>query len=197
MMYDLGLAAIPTAFYLAAVIGGGFATAMKKGAGVDLRGRLFETGVVIATVYLVLILWGLIGGFFGQTSKCHGALTIYSGASSDVDIGAVPSSLVLQGIHRLILLPAQNWFRSWDKIAMAAPTRVRRVLCMPDQKDGCFEYAYKANASFIEDESKCASDLMLFTGVVTSAVFIGSISFLWKQRERQRRAARRVRPHQD
>eukprot|EP00529_Nitzschia_sp_RCC80_P018277 CAMPEP_0113483100 /NCGR_PEP_ID=MMETSP0014_2-20120614/23260_1 /TAXON_ID=2857 /ORGANISM="Nitzschia sp." /LENGTH=816 /DNA_ID=CAMNT_0000376637 /DNA_START=280 /DNA_END=2730 /DNA_ORIENTATION=- /assembly_acc=CAM_ASM_000159 len=194
MMYDLGLAAIPVAFYLTAVIGGGIATAMKKGAGIDMRGRAFESEVVIATIFLVFVLWGLIGGFFGRTSKCYGALTNYVGPS---DLDSVQSSFVLQTIHRFVLLPAQNWFHGWDNVASNTPTRIRRVLCMPDQEEGCFEYSYRADASFIEEELKCASDMVLVSGVVTSAIVIGSVSYLWKQHERQRRAARRARPHQD
>lgn len=194
LMYDLGLASIPASFYLMAVIGGGFATAMKKGLGMDLRGRPFEVLVVLSTVFLVTICWGLIGGFFGDPSKCHGALR-FKGIFSDA-----ASNRVLRVVQTVILKPAQSWFRRWDEIAMSSPPYVRRVLCIPDQKDGCFEHVYKADAGFIFEEGsggKCASDMMFVTGLVTTALLVGSASYFWKQRERQRRAARRVRPHQD
>merc|ERR1711971_949135 len=44
----------------------------KKRVGVDIRGRVLELAVVLATFWLGSIGWGLIWAFFGEPEKCRG-----------------------------------------------------------------------------------------------------------------------------
>ena len=194
LIYDLGLGIMPVSFYAMAILGGGIATALKKSTGVDLRGRTFETLVLMATIGLVLISWGLLGAFFGDFSSCYGVL------------GKIPVEMgdrfypPMHALQRFVLKPAQHWFSMWDRAASNSGPWIRRVLCMPNQQDHCFEHSWKADADFLFDsnnEGRCASD-MLFAGCLMQATLIVATgNHFWKQRERQRRAARRPRPHQD
>ena len=85
LMYDLGLCLIPISFVVMGILGGGMATLLKKSAGFDLRGRVFELIVVLATLWLVVISWGVVLGFFGDTSQCYGSLGAYPVSSIELD----------------------------------------------------------------------------------------------------------------
>ena len=67
LMYDLGLGFIPASFYIMSILGGGLATLLKKALGLDLRGRTFEMVVILLTLWLVFVSWGLVGAFFART----------------------------------------------------------------------------------------------------------------------------------
>jgi len=169
---------------------------LKKGAGLDLRGRTLETMVIIATTWLVVVSWGLVGAFFGGVSKCHGIFGQYK-----VSMGG---HLLLNGLRSVLLKPAMKWFLMWDRLALNSGPWLRKALCM-EQKTGCFEHLHKANADFFFEEqggAKCASDMNTVAWLFISAGLVASGNHLWKRRERQRRAARRPmrgepRPHQD
>lgn len=195
LVYDAGLSFIPIAFYVMAVLGGGIATALKKSAGVDLRGRSFEIAVVAGTVELVRLLWGLLGAFLGDSSSCLGVF----GKMDLEHLGR--SSVLLHGIQKMIFIPAERWFLMWDSIALNSGPWLRRVWCMSDQEQGCFEYSHKANADFLFDatsEGRCASDTLTLLYLLLATVIVAAGNSVWKRRERQRRAAaRRPRVHQD
>jgi hypothetical protein len=194
LIYDLGLGIMPVSFYAMAILGGGIATALKKSTGADLRGRTFETLVVLATFGLVLVSWGLLGAFFGDSSSCYGAL------------GKIPIEegdrfyAPLKAFQRFGLSPAQHWFSMWDRAASNSGPWIRRVLCMPNQEDHCFEHSWKASSDFLFDsnnEGRCASDMLLVCSLLHVTLIVAMGNHFWKRRERQRRAARRPRPHQD
>lgn len=193
-MYDLGLGFVPVSFYVVAILAGGVATAFKKGAGMDLRGRAFEMLVLFSTVWLVVVVWGLVGAFFGNTSRCHGVF-----GSFPVDDDENQSKL-LSGIRTIILKPAASWFLMWDRLALNSGPWFRKALCM-HQEEGCFEHLHKANSGFFLEENggeKCAADLSMVAWLFVSAGVVAVGSHVWKRRDRQRRAARRrPRPHQD
>lgn len=197
LMYDLGLGFIPISFYIMAILAGGAATLLKQSGGIDLRGRTLEIMVLIATTWLVVVSWGLIGAFFGDTSRCHGVLGNFVVSQDN-------PSAIFSFLHTFVLKPAQKWFLMWDRLASNSGPWVKRALCM-DQDSGCFEYLHKANADFLFDPNeggKCASDLTLVTLMFASAGTVAAGTHLWKRRERQRRAMRRPmrgepRPHQD
>ncbi len=199
LIYDLGLASIPLSFYVMAILGGGIATTLKKSAGLDLRGRSFEMAVLLCTLGMFLVTWGLIGAFFGKPSGCYGILGNYP-VSNDGHL-----FLYLKQLQWFILGPAENWFLMWDRLCLKAAPWLRKVICMQGQDDGCFEHLYKANANFLfDDESsgRCASDMVLVSWLVQAAGLVAAGNHLWKRRERHRRAARRpardmIRPHQD
>jgi len=74
LMYDLGLLIAPGSFLVIGVLAGGIATAFKKTAHIDLRGRTLEFTVLVGTLWLSAISWGLVQGFFGQSQACVGSL---------------------------------------------------------------------------------------------------------------------------
>mmetsp|Transcript_40074 Transcript_40074/g.96756 ORF Transcript_40074/g.96756 Transcript_40074/m.96756 type:complete len:703 (+) Transcript_40074:159-2267(+) len=192
LMYDLGLGFVPVSFYAMAILGGGFAAATKKTFGVDLRGRTFEVVVILSTLGLVLVSWGLVGAFFGEPSRCVGVL-----GSSDVSEDNLPLSF--HALRKYLLGPAMNWFLMWDRLADNSGWWVRRALCT-EQESGCFDHLHKANADFIFEENgggRCAADLSFVSNVFVCAGVVACGSHFLKKRDRQRRAARRPRPHQD
>jgi hypothetical protein len=132
LAYDAGLGFIPVAFYIMAVLGGGIATALKKSTGVDLRGRSFEIAVVVGTTGLVRLLWGLLGAFLGNQQSCLGIFGTMDLADRD------RSSVLLYGLQKVILIPAERWFLMWDSIAVHSGPTLHRLWCIPDQEHGCF-----------------------------------------------------------
>jgi hypothetical protein len=199
LMYDLGLGFVPASFYVMGILGGGLATFLKKSAALDFRGRTFEIAVILLTLWLVLVSWGLIGAFFGDTSRCYGVLGSLS-VSKDIT-----PTLLLQLLRRVILQPARSWFLMWDRLGQNSGPWITRVLCTSPLEAGCFEHLPKANPDFYLEElggGKCASDLLLVAWLYISAGIVALGSNFWKRRERHRRVARRPgrdepRPHQD
>ena len=199
LMYDLGLGFVPASFYIMGILGGGIATVLKKSIALDLRGRTFEMVVILLTVGLVLTSWGLVGAFFGDSSRCYGVL----GSRSVPNDGS--ASFLLNPLRRVVLQPAKSWFLMWDRLGQNSGTYLRKALCTPQTEEGCFEHLPKANPDFFLQENgggRCASDLMLVTWLYISAGVVALGNNFWKRRERHRRAARRPgrddhRPHQD
>ena len=98
-----------------------------------------------------------------------------------------------------MMKPAEKWFLMWDRLSLNSGQWLRKALCT-QQEEGCFEHLHKANADFFFQEhggGKCAADLSLVSWLFMSAGIVAVGSHVLKRRERQRRAARRPRPHQD
>lgn len=194
LVYDLGFSFIPLSFYVMAILGGGIATALKKSVGLDLRGRAFEVGVILLTLGLVVVSWGLLGAFFGDSSRCYGVLGSQQPSEED------QLFQFLQRIQKSILEPAKNWFLMWDRFALSSGAWPRKILCMPGQELGCYEHSHKANSDFLFDEingGRCSMDMILVSSLLQGAALVAAGNHYWKRRERQRRAARRPRRHQD
>lgn len=203
LMYDLGLCTIPVSFVVMAILGGGLATLLKKSMGADLRGRMFEFAIVLFTLWLVIISWGVVRGFFGDTSKCYGAM-----GSTDINLDELPRFGLLNFARRVILQPGQSYYLFWDRLAYMTGSWTRRFLCTKHlDAEGnaiegvCFKHLPNVNADFFlakNDGEKCASDVLLILRLYISAGFSLVVNTLWKRRERQRRlAARRPHLHQD
>jgi len=193
-VYDLGFSFIPLSFYVMAILGGGMATALKKSIGVDLRGRTFEVVVILLTMCLVVVSWGLLAAFFGDSSRCYGVLGSQKLSEED------QLFQFLERIQKSVLVPAKNWFLMWDRTALSSGTWPRKILCMPGQESGCFEHLHKANSDFLFDEingGRCSMDMVLVSSLLQSAALVAAGNHYWKRRERQRRAARRPRRHHD
>jgi hypothetical protein len=194
IMYDLGIGFIPLSFYMMAILGGGIATALKKSVGLDLRGRTFEVAVLLLTMSLVVVSWGLLGAFFGDSSRCYGVF-----GSLQLSEGHHWYD-ILRRLQTFILEPAKNWFLMWDRAASNSGSWPRKILCMPQQEVGCFEHLYKADSDFLFDEEnggRCSMDMIVVFTLLQFAAVVAAGNHFWKRRERQRRAARRPRPHQD
>lgn len=192
--YDAGLGFIPVSFYIMAVLGGGIATLLKKSVGLDLRGRSFELVVVAGTVELVRLLWGLLGAFLGNPNSCLGIM-----GGMDLKNQNGNAVAVLQGVEWFLLKPAERWFLMWDSLGVRSLPWVHRILCIPNQTHGCFEYSHKANSNFLfanETEGRCASDSLVVLSVLLATVIVAVANTMWKRHDRQRRV-RRPRVHQD
>ncbi|CAB9501273.1 expressed unknown protein [Seminavis robusta] len=206
LMYDLGLCTIPVSFMVMAVLGGGLATLLKKTVGVDLRGRMFELAIVLFTLWLVIISWGIVRGFFGQPKECYGAM-----GTKDISMNDLPRYTLLNFARKAILKPGQVYYLLWDGLAYGLgswSSWIRKPLCTEQFHynettiEGiCFEHLPHVNADFFLAEAggqRCASDLLLVLWLYVAAGFALVGSTLWKRRERQRRlAARRPHAHQD
>ena len=186
LMYDVGLFSVPVSFFITAILGGSGATLIKKMTGVDLRGRLLEFTVVVATMMLTYLSWGLIRGFFGDVSACHGALGSYEITAEDLSAGV---SLV-KLFQTLVLKPAKTLYISLDKIFLLyTGPWVRTALCHGPR--GCFEHLPLADESFFLQERKgerCAADMVTLLSLYVFAFvsFLGS-AFAKHQERLQRR----------
>mmetsp|Transcript_9014 Transcript_9014/g.22348 ORF Transcript_9014/g.22348 Transcript_9014/m.22348 type:complete len:750 (+) Transcript_9014:172-2421(+) len=195
LVYDLGFSFIPLSFYVMAILGGGIATTLKKSISLDLRGRAFEVVVILLTLGLVIVSWGLLAAFFGDSSRCYGVLGSQQLSEND------QLFQFLVRIQKSVLEPAKHWFLMWDRFALNSGAWPRKILCMPGQKDvGCFEHSHKANADFMFDDvdgGRCSMDMVLVSSLLQGAALVAAGNHYWKRRERQRRAARRPRRHHD
>jgi hypothetical protein len=191
-MYDLGLCTIPASFVIMGILGGGIATLLKRTMGVDLRGRLLELAVVLCTLWLSVVSWGLVRGFFGESSACYGVVGDYSLSAEDL-----PSTPMLQAIRMVVLQPAEKVYLWADQLFLNSGPWLRAALCTSSETPGCFEHLPHASADFVLKENggeKCAADLMLFSSLYISSLFTYTASALCKHHERQRRRQGRVRP---
>jgi hypothetical protein len=202
LMYDLGLCLIPVTFVVNGIIGGGVAMLTKRTMGWDLRGRFLELVVLISTCYVMAVSWGLVKGFFGNTSACLGAFGSYQVPAHDAD-----NWYLLHVIRKFILRPGKVYYGLWDSL----PTKLdstwfKAAVCTDASRPGCFEHLPKANPDFYlaeEGGEKCAADLLgvAWLHLVAGLTFVGCV--IWKQQERQRRRQGRrpmrgeARPHQD
>lgn len=202
LMYDLGFCLIPASFIVMGVIGGGFAMVMKKAGGFDIRGRMLEFAVVLCTLYLSVVSWGLVKGFFGDSSQCLGAF-----GSVDVPQADLVYWSMLRNFRKLVLQPVRSYYVFLDSI----PTRfgytwLQSALCTNNDKPGCFEHLPNADPDFFFSESggqRCAADLLAIGWLYAFAAFTFVASAGWKHHDRQRRrhGRRPVRgeahPHED
>lgn len=222
-IYDVGLSLLFASFLVMSAIGGGMATFLKRVFGLDIRGRALEFFVVVLTIWMAIVNWGLVLGFFGDSSKCVGVMTSTSlwlsvretKTRSDEynDLGTV--SPLLRMIYSYIFRPGMNAIRLLDRIIQKKVPSLARWICIRDEDDNnlietsglittkCLRMARDANPNFFLKRSggeKCASDLntvayiWLFSRVVKVAVFL---FLVLKRRERGRREAVRPRLHQE
>ena len=201
LMYDLGLCLIPVSFVMTGILAGGLATLLKKTVGVDLRGRILEATVVLITTWLTTVSWGVVKGFFGDTSACYGAM-----GSVDVTEPQLPAMYMLRFLHTVLLRPGEAYYLMWDKLGLMSGSWMRPLLCTENNSAGCFKHLPYANADFILQDyegGRCASDLLLVIWFYIAAGFALLGNALWKRHERQRRAVARrpargeVRLHQE
>lgn len=218
VVYDLGLSCLLGSFVVMGVIGGSIATTLKRGVGVDIRGRTLELAVVALTLWFTCVSWGLVWGFFGESSRCWGA---FSGVSSlfssgdemdsgagadDVDSespsapgsGPVTDDPVALFWLRLVFRPSKIAIGSIDKIVARSGPIVNRFICRPADEDvggaarTCLPMARKADPEFFLSEDggeKCVADIHTVTAVLMLAGGILSLSSFMKRRERERRNA--------
>lgn len=190
-MYDVGLFSVPVSFVISGILGGSGATLVKKTTGIDLRGRMLEFAVLVSTLVLTYLTWGLIRGFFGEASACHGSLGNYEITAEDVASGV---SLV-RLFQTVILKPAKWLYLSLDNFFLVYTGRwIRSALCRNDRESiGCFEHLPHANENFFLQEEggeKCAGDLVLLLSLYLLALVSFAGSAIAKSHERRQRRER-------
>jgi hypothetical protein len=178
-MYDLGLCLIPASFISMSVIGGGLGLLAKKAAGVDIRGRFLEVIVVLSTLFLSVVSWGLVQGFFGAPHMCYGVM-----GDLRVTEGDVPQ--LIRFVASSLLLPTQLIYSWLDRLPLRS-TLLRRALCSRET-DGCFAHLPRPDF-FLEVNSgqACAGDLFVVTGLHIFAYFVFLGAAAWKHHDRLRR----------
>jgi hypothetical protein len=198
-MYDMGFFLIPANFVLLGTLAGGFASTVKKWSGVDWRGRILELAVVIATVALSILSWGLVKAFFGIPNSCFGFLGGYHVHETDM---MDSSTYILRGIRALILRPAAKLYIACDHLFAKSPSLLRTALCTQEDPNNCFEHLPFANPNFFlvdensSGDSKCAADTLLFIGLYLMAGTVFLSSILIKQHERRQRRRLRLQQQQ-
>jgi hypothetical protein len=183
LIYDFGISLVPVSFFVIGILAGGIAQVMKKCFLVDMRGRMLELSVLLVTLWLVNVSWGLVWAFFGDVSQCKG---VFGPASTD--------SKVLTAVRHFLFVPSQVWFNTWDRLALQTPQWLSRFLCQ--STDHCFANSHLGNPDFYLESDSCASDVMLVSGLWMSAAVVLVITSVLKKHERRARGRAR-RPHQD
>jgi len=184
LLYDLGLSFLWLSFGCMGILGGGVATALKRGLGLDIRGRTLEGIVVGLTIAFAGMLWGLIWGFFVGEEQCWGVADQFgwghksSPATNLSQSTYTPSSWhlphwgwkdiaqqeesklgpILTVVQNCILHPGKLLIRMLDRILLKLTPRITRWLCMDDQSEPfCLEITRNANPDFISPSRKGGS----------------------------------------
>lgn len=183
VVYDLGLSCLLGSFVVMGVIGGSIATSLKRGVGIDIRGRSLELTVVVLTLWMTCVAWGLVWGFFGESSRCWGSFSgvadLLSNGDSNEEVvigtigtddgelepvplprnGPVTDDPVALLWLRLVFRPSKLAIGSLDKIVGRSGPLVGRFLCRAGDDDGnggasaCLPMARKANPEFFLPEN--------------------------------------------
>ena len=74
-IYDAMATLLPVNFIALGIVVGGIASLLKRAVGLDIRGRILETIVVLQTLLLTAVSSGLVREYFGETSQCLGAFS--------------------------------------------------------------------------------------------------------------------------
>jgi len=170
IVYWVGLAMIPYNFLVLGVIAGFLATCVKKVSKVDLRGRALELLVVLATMGLSYLTWGLSRGFTVSSSHCHGVIP-------DLMTSIIPhfgnERLVNMYIRNPFFFLFQSNIRRMDQwfTSLSYTHRIYTKICTfpPSSPKTCFAITQTTNPYFLSEEPKCLQDSLLFF----SLVFLG------------------------
>jgi hypothetical protein len=212
VIYDWGLSMLTFSFIIMAILGGGCAVAVKRLLKVDIRGRGLEIGVVLSTLWLTRISWGLVWAYFGDNSMCRGYMTkLFPFKEGSMAI-FYPAVMLLR---ILLFRPGKSLIYFVDKMLLNSRPFLRQFLCAEMntcalfsdaqscvlQNPTCFRTTKAVNPDFYRPEyagsSKCAADMdtvLFFWFLAAIIVLAGLFS---NRRERQRRLLARERLHND
>jgi len=115
LVYAAGAGVVPACFFVMGVLGGSFASVMKKGVKIDMRGRCLELSVVVGTLAMAHISWGVIRGFFGTPSECTGIISPLPLENSSTKV-----RLVCNLLRRFLFNPIASVLRLIDKTVLRA-----------------------------------------------------------------------------
>jgi len=217
-IYDLEFSFLWLSFVLTGVIGGGFASLMKRRFGYDIRGRTLELIVVIMTFWLASVFWGLTWAYFGEPSQCKGVFNFNSGTGSPFDSstsgsgstrinfnedGSYKLGMMTGMVRNYFLGPATTALKSVDKLLLRTGPLVTSWICHKDEVNtnseltSCTRLAKTAQPDFMigENGGNCISDMNTVIISICLAQTMHLTSILWKRNDRL--ARRHPRPHQD
>ncbi len=219
LIYDLGLGMLFMSFILMGVIAGGIATIMKREIGMDIRGRTLELSVVIMTLWLAWVSWGLVWSFFGvyNSEQCVGFMDKMGTFRSSVGLPSIRifnansdtinPSREQKLVQNLLLKPTKVMFNHGDTALTKLPKFISNWICSPVEEAGdgstqsCLHLVRNMNPEFMLQEfggEKCASDFNVMMFFWYFAGFVHALGTVWKQRrDRGRRQRHHQRPHQD
>lgn len=219
MIYDLGVTLLWLSFLVMGVLGGGFATMMKRGLGVDIRGRILEFLVVTTTLMLAGISWGLAWQFFGHKNHCWGVVNIvksfpsrvvntssandsddhrqffslisilWKNEAKPVETLSLPLSLV----RSILLIPTKMAIDVFDGCLLQAGPWVSQAICSNDNtRSTCLEMTHIVDPDFMfpdHEGEACASDMRIVIYVYILSSLALIVGSLWKRRGRHAAAA--------
>merc|ERR1711957_73380 len=193
------------------VLGGGVATALKRGLGLDIRGRTLEGVVVALTIAFATMLWHLIWGFFLGEEQCwgvaeqmgfgHGSLAGSHSTSTSSPLHLLhwvskerpqqeenKLGLILTIVQNFILRPGKILIELLDKMLLKFDPSIKRWLCTNDQSESfCLQIARDADPDFIlpshQGKSPCGSDMYLAACIFLLAFFFLAFGYVWRRRE--------------
>ena len=220
LIYDLGIATLWLSFCVMGVIAGGIATILKREMATDIRGRTLELSVVVMTVWMAWVGWGLIWSFFGVRGddQCVGVMDKMGRLQSFIGIPTFSlfqsaSNVIYPSKQQLIvqnclLEPIKAIIGFADKGLLKTPQFVTNWICSPNENEDvsiqtCLEITRKTNPEFMLQANRgeqCSSDFHVMTFFFFFAFFVHVLGTFWKHR-RDNRGGRRQRhqprPHQD
>lgn len=206
-MYDAMAMLVPVNFITLGIIGGGFATTLKRANGHDIRGRFLEVIIVTLTLLLTCVTSGLVRGFFGDPSKCLGVLDIKSGL---YPTGPYHQPLLNTILVEIPLKQIKLWYHKWDMILSKFGFVAKRFFCAPTEdghsdysRVGCSPATRGIKHDFYLDEdngSSCSADMALVNCIWLGSMGVMAMGNLYREmRARRNNGAQRGRrrPHQD
>lgn len=218
LIYDSGVTMLWTSFLVMGTLGGGIATLLKKKFGLDIRGRMLEAIVVLLTLWLANVGWGLVWAFFGE-GECRGVRDQLSNLMHFKGLGLVKKviptfaflpkvPLVLETlapifVRSLILRPSKVALQMMDRTLLKTSPIVTQWICSLEddvttgtnaatRTASCLEMTGKANADFLTPQfhgESCSSDLNIVASFWTMAALTVLGGALFKRRDNRRRAA--------
>ncbi len=220
LVYDLGFGFLWLSFLISGIIGGGVATLMKRRFGHDIRGRGLEFLVVLTTLWLANIYWGVLWAYFSEPNECRGVFNydmkyLFSENKSPALPEEVSNNLgiVTRVFRTFVLEPATDSLMQIDSLLLKTGPVLTRWICHSEETSDsgileespkCTRIAQKANPDFMigENGQNCVSDIHTVTFFMILAFLMHFMSIIWKRADRQRRAAAAAarhhpRPHQD
>lgn len=215
IIYDSGVTMLWTSFVVMGTLGGGMATVLKKKFGLDIRGRMLEAVVVLMTLWLANVGWGLVWAFFGE-GDCRGVRERFSTARHIQGLhkftkGLLPTfsflptlsaeldSVAPKIVRSLILQPSKMTLELMDRTLLKTSPVITEWICSMGEtndasNDTCLAMTQKSNPDFLFETESCRSDLNIVATfwIMAAITILGGMFF--KRRDNRRRAAARAVP---
>jgi len=184
LLYGLGFACIPICFIIMGIIGGGLASSLKHVWKIDVRGRMLELGVVISTIRMSFICWGVIQGLFNHSHvTCSGTLFHLRHTRTSFENY---EAFIVNVTKNLFLIPLHYSLKTFGGIF-----RRSNIFICSFNKTCCFEsiqpfYSFGLNVNFLYDQEdkKCFYDVLFLYHIFMLALFILCVGVIFRKNRR-------------